>query len=119
MKLSLPKYLLFSLTISIVGCGFGAGPGSTAIEMFKKVCSTNDYSAMLEYAAPESAPFVAMGVNIAKADGKPEKNKICTQGIKVVSEEVTDNTAVVTMSGDVKPMNWKKIDGKWKFYIKK
>ena len=119
MKLSSPKYLLFSLTISIVGCGFGSGPGSTAIEMFKKVCSTNDYSVMLEYAAPESSPLVAMGVNIAKAQGKPENNNICKQEIKVVSEEVTGNTAVVTMSGDVKPMNWKKVDGKWKIYLKK
>jgi hypothetical protein len=74
---------------------------------------------MLEYVAPESAPLVAMGLNITKEDGDPKDQPICKQEIKLGSEKITGDTAVVTVTGSGDPMNWKKIDGKWKFYVKK
>jgi hypothetical protein len=121
VKLYFPKHVLFSsLLLLVVGCGPGSGPGATAVEMFKKVCASNDYNAMLDYVAPESSALLAMGLNFAKMDGKAANEKpICKQEIKVVSEQISGDTAVVTISGDGDPTNWKKIDGKWKLYVKK
>lgn len=106
-------------TLFLAACGQGSGPGKTAIEMFEKVCKTNDYSAMLEYVAPESAALMGIGVGIMKDKGAANDAHFCKSPIKVVSEKITDNTAVVVLSTDEKPMDWKKIDGKWKYTIKK
>lgn len=106
-------------TLLLAACGQGAGPGKTAVEMFEKICKTNDYSAMLEYVAPESAALMGIGLGMMKDKGAAKDADFCKSPIKVVSEKITDNTAVVVLSTDEKPMDWKKIDGKWKFHIKK
>lgn len=120
MKLSRSVFVLATCSaLLLVACGQGAGPGKTAIEMFEKVCKTNDYSAMLEYVAPESAALMGIGIGMMKDKGAAKDAAYCKPAIKVVSEKITDNTAVVVLNTDEKPMDWKKIDGKWKFYIKK
>ena len=110
--------LLLPLVLMVTSCGSGDGPGSTAVEMFKKICAKNDYSVMLEYVAPESSPLIAMSLNMLKTEGAPKDKKMCKQEIKVVSEKISDNTAIVILT-DNDPMNWKKIDGKGKFFVKK
>jgi len=110
--------LLLSLVLMVTSCGSGDGPGSTAVEMFKKICAKNDYSVMLEYVAPESSPLIAMSLNMLKTEGSPKDKEMCKKEIKVVSEKISDNTAIVTLAGN-DPMNWRKIDGKWKFFVKK
>lgn len=117
-KFYIKNMLLLLLAWMVTSCGSGDGPGSTAVEMFKKICAKNDYSIMLEYVAPESSPLIAMSLNMLKIEGAPKDNKMCKQEIKVVSEKISENTAIVTLAGN-DPMNWKKIDGKWKFFVKK
>lgn len=109
--------LIFAVLLS--GCGQGSGPGKTAVEMYQKVCKTNDYSAFLEYVAPESAALMSMGIGLMKDKGQPKDESYCGSEIKVISEKISDSTAVVVLNVDDKSQDWKKVDGKWKLYVKK
>ena len=108
-----------SFFLLLVGCGSGGSPGKTAVEMFEKVCKENDYNVFLEYIAPESATIMGVGIGMMKQQGAPKSADYCKSEIKLVSEKVTENTAVVVLNTSKDPINLRKIDGKWKVYIKK
>ena len=108
-----------SFFLLLVGCGSGSSPGKTAVEMFEKVCKENDYNVFLEYIAPESATIMGVGIGMMKQQGAPKSADYCKSEIKLVSEKVTENTAVVVLNTSKDPINLRKIDGKWKVYIKK
>ncbi|MDP1959963.1 hypothetical protein [Hydrogenophaga sp.] len=119
MKLFLKNFLLSSFLLLIAGCGSGNGPGATALNMYKEVCAKNDFSEMLKFVAPESAPLMQLGINMMKDDGEPKDQEMCKQEIKLISEKITGDTAIVNISLQDKPMDWKKVEGKWKLYLKK
>jgi hypothetical protein len=108
-----------SFFLLLVGCGSGSSPGKTAVEMFEKVCKENDYNVFLEYIAPESATIMGVGIGMMKQQGAAKSADYCKSEIKIVSEKVTENTAVVILNFSKDPINMRKIDGKWKVYIKK
>lgn len=108
-----------SFFLLLVGCGSGSSPGKTAVEMFEKVCKENDYNVFLEYVAPESATIMGVGIGMMKQQGDAKSADYCKSEIKIVSEKVTENTAVVILNFSKDPINLRKIDGKWKVYIKK
>jgi hypothetical protein len=120
MNFSKFPFVVVPILFTLVACGQGAGPGKTAVEMFDRVCKENNYSVFLDYIAPESAQLMQFGISIMEDEGEAIDEDYCNDGeIKVVSETITGTTAVVVLNVESKPMDWKKIDGKWKMYIKK
>jgi hypothetical protein len=62
---------------------------------------------------------MGVGIGMMKQQGAPKSADYCKSEIKLVSEKVTENTAVVVLNTSKDPINLRKIDGKWKVYIKK
>jgi hypothetical protein len=111
--------------LPLVSCGWmSKGPGDTLLEMHKKMCDAKSFQPMVEYTAPQSQAIVATVLAIADDPKKgPEMKENlesgCKAGIKVLSEKIDGDSAVVTLSSDKKPTDMIKIDGKWKMVISK
>ena len=111
--------------LPLASCGWvSKGPGDTLLEMHKKMCDTKSFQPMVEYTAPQSQAIVATALAIAEDPKKGPKMKEdlasrCNTGIKVLSEKIDGDSAVVTLSSDKKPTDMIKIDGKWKMVINK
>lgn len=99
-------------------CG-GSGPGQTAVGMFEKICKENRFEVMMDYVAPESTALMGIGLEFMKKEGPPAEQAFCKEPVKLVSESINGDVAEVVLSNDGKPMHWKKVDGKWKMFIKK
>lgn len=115
--------MVFALTGALVSCG-SSGPGAALLEMHEKMCKANSLQPIVEYTAPESQAMVGMVVAMSEDPKKGPQIKAdleqkCKTGIKVVSEKIDGDTAVVVLSSDNKPTDMKKIDGKWKMVISK
>lgn len=113
------------LATTLAACGSGSkGPADTLLEMHSKMCETMSYQPLLDYTAPQSQALVGTVVSMM-ADPKkgPELKKEladkCKDKMTVVSENIDGDTASVTLSGDKKPTEMIKIDGKWKMVVNK
>jgi len=114
------KIIPLTLIFLLVGCSQNTNnPGKVAVEMFEQVCRKNDYSVMLDFVAPESAAIMAVGIAFMEDKGEATDQSYCKTKIKIISEDAKNDMAVVVLSDPDEPMNWKKIDGEWKFFIQK
>ena len=118
MKKTLLTMIAFCTLSFLSACG-NTGPGHVAIEMFTKVCKENKYDVMMEYVAPESNAIMGFGLQFMEKEGPPAEQDFCKQPITLVSETINGEVAEVILSHEGKPMHWKKVDGKWKMFIKK
>lgn len=113
-------FLLLTVPTLLTACG-SPGPGKTYVEMFEKMCSQKSMDPMLEYAAPEAAPLVQMGIEMSKSmdDSGGELEKICSQKLELATETVDGDTAVVMLKSETQPRTMRKVDGKWKLTVVK
>lgn len=105
--------------IALLSACSGSGPGQTAVGMFEKICKENRFEVMMDYVAPESTALMGIGLEFMKKEGPPAEQAFCKEPVKLVSESINGDVAEVVLSNDGKPMHWKKVDGKWKMFIKK
>ena len=123
MKIFLARVLaITTLSVLAAACSKN-GPGDVAVAMRTDLCKTRDYSSMTKYLTEESKPVMGMVTAMANS---PEKkatmtkalDETCAKPAKVASEVINGDTATVTLEGD-KPMEMKKVDGKWLVSISK
>jgi hypothetical protein len=107
------------LAISMLSACGASGPGQTAVEMYEKICKENRFEVMLDYVAPESTALLGIGLQFMKKEGSPAEQALCKEPVKLVSENINGDVAEVVLSSGGEPMHWKKVDGKWKMFIKK
>jgi hypothetical protein len=117
------KVSFVAVALVLTACG-ASGPGSTLLEMRKKMCDAKDIAPMLEYTAPESQALIGMAAAMFNDPTKGPKLKAdleesCKSKLEVVSEKVDGDTAVVKLNDGKEPTTMKKIDGKWKMVISK
>jgi len=119
------NYFIIPLTaLFFSACSNAPSPSDTVTEIYKKICAAKSIKPMIDYAAPESQPLLTMAAELYEDKDKGPKLKAdlaerCEKGIKVKEEKVSGDTAVVVMLHDDKPMDLRKIDGKWKVTISK
>ncbi|MEY4285263.1 MAG: hypothetical protein RL111_1938 [Pseudomonadota bacterium] len=117
------KISFVMLALALTACG-SSGPGSTLLEMRKKMCEAKNITPMVEYTAPESQAVIGMAAAMFNDPNKGPKLKAdleesCKSKLEVVSEKVDGDTALVQLNDGKEPTTMKKIDGKWKMVITK
>ncbi|NBO15244.1 MAG: hypothetical protein EBV20_08930 [Betaproteobacteria bacterium] len=117
------KISFVMLALALTACG-SSGPGSTLLEMRKKMCEAKNITPMVEYTAPESQAVIGMAAAMFNDPTKGPKLKAdleesCKSKLEVVSEKVDGDTALVQLNDGKEPTTMKKIDGKWKMVITK
>lgn len=123
MKTAFTRVLAISTLSVLAAACSNSGPGDVAVAMRTDLCKTRDYGSMTKYLTEESKPMMGMVTAMANS---PEKkatmgkalDETCAKPAKVASEVVNGDTATVTLEGD-KPMEMKKVDGKWLVSISK
>lgn len=123
MKTSFARVLVISALSVLAAACSKSGPGDVVVAMRNDLCKSRDYNSMTKYLTEESKPVMGMVTAMANS---PEKKATMTKALdescakppKVASEVINGDSATVTLEGD-KPMELKKVDGKWLIQISK
>ena len=115
--------LIATLSLTLVACGGGSGPGAVYTDIMKNIEKGNIEEAMASIQIEGSAVSVmgsdkikTMLVEVSKdisRRGGIKNIKILSEDIEGVSAEITAETTMGDGSVETDDINFTKIDGKW------
>ena len=108
MKKTVYATLLVFIAL-LVGCSATNSP-TAAVREYYRAIEKNDMKALAKVTTPETLK------NLAQLGTKAQNHVIALGKIQTMTEEIDDDTAVVTVifENDEEEINVKKVDGKWK-----
>ena len=114
-----------TLTVAIAGLLVLAGCSDSPKEVTKKwhkAILAGDLNAANKLSTSQTAVLNAIIVEMAKDKNNDTVKKNLEKNLKNINsakEKITGDTAEVSIEGDNKPMQLKKVDGEWKVDVKK